>query len=328
MVSIIIPMYNVEKKIIRTIESILKQKLREYEIIIVDDCSLDNSYNICEKYIKENKINHIKLIKNDKNYGPSYTRNKGIKVATGEYAVLLDADDYYEERTVKKMQAIMEKKTLVITGIKYLKNNKEKILLYNSNENIINITKNEVVKIYTSGLLNQPSNKMYDFNFIKENNISFNENSSYGEDLEFNLKYIKNIDKIKIVNEPLYVYTETKNGLNSTYKENELKVDKENFDYRIKIFKSYFQLSIEEEKELYRRYIFDRIRLYHRYKQFDKRKNKKEYLEQIIREDKLEYLIKEVDFSKIQRNTIIVLLKIRCIFLLRIYIKLLKMIGE
>ena len=184
------------------------------------------------------------------------------------------------------------------------------------------------MKIYTSGLLNQPSNKMYDLNFIKENNISFNENSSYGEDLEFNLKYIKNIDKIKIVNEPLYVYTETKNGLNSTYKENELKVDKENFDYRIKIFKSYFQLSIEEEKELYRRYIFDRIRLYHRYKQFDKRKNKKEYLEQIIREDKLEYLIKEVDFSKIQRNTIIVLLKIRCIFLLRIYIKLLKMIGE
>ena len=131
MVSIVIPMYNVERVILRTIKSILEQEIDNMEILLVDDCSTDSTYSICKKYIADNKISNISVIKNEKNAGPSYTRNRGMKIAKGNYLVMLDADDYYEKNTIKKMLETMQSKSLVITGIKYKKNNNEKIIINN-----------------------------------------------------------------------------------------------------------------------------------------------------------------------------------------------------
>ena len=104
MVSIVIPMYNVERVILRTIKSILEQDIDNMEILLVDDCSTDSTYSICKKYIADNKISNISVIKNEKNAGPSYTRNRGMKIAKGNYLVMLDADDYYEKNTIKKIK--------------------------------------------------------------------------------------------------------------------------------------------------------------------------------------------------------------------------------
>ena len=323
MVSIIIPMYNVEDKITRTIDSLMRQNLKEYEIIIIDDCSKDNSYNICKHYIENNKISNIILLKNEANHGPSYTRNKGIKLAKGEYCVFLDSDDYYEDNTINIMLENMKKESLIVVGIKYIyKKNKINYITYGKENETININKDEFVNFHLTGLLNQPSNKMYDLHYIKENNILFNENSAYGEDIEFNLVYTKYIENIIFINKPLYVYTEGKSGLNNTYKSNELMIAKQNFENKIKNLKENYKVSKENEEILYTRYIEERIRHYYRFNKYDSRKNKKEYLASTIKEDNIHKILQKSKLNKSQILIIEKLIDFKMFFITRVYFKL------
>src|ERR1700683_5126974 len=93
-ISIIIPNYNSEKTISKTLNSIISQKMHNFEIIVVDDCSTDNSLQIISQYPKVN------IIKNNKNHGPAYTRNKGIKNATGDILFFVDSDVYLEKNFI------------------------------------------------------------------------------------------------------------------------------------------------------------------------------------------------------------------------------------
>lgn len=93
-ISVVIPVYNVEKYLKECLDSVLKQTYRNLEIILVDDGSKDNSGNICDEYAK--KDNRIKVI-HKKNGGLSDARNAGINIAKGEYITFLDSDDYIEE---------------------------------------------------------------------------------------------------------------------------------------------------------------------------------------------------------------------------------------
>ena len=90
-VSVIIPVYNVEPYLKEALDSVINQTLREIEIICIDDCSTDNSYNILEEYAK--KDNRIIIIKNENNMGVGYSRNVGEKLAKGEYIHFMDPDD-------------------------------------------------------------------------------------------------------------------------------------------------------------------------------------------------------------------------------------------
>lgn len=88
-VSVIMPVYNAEKYVLKAINSILNQTFQDFELIIIDDCGTDNSMNI----VKDIDDSRIRVLSNDKNYGISYSRNKGIRNATGEYIALMDDDD-------------------------------------------------------------------------------------------------------------------------------------------------------------------------------------------------------------------------------------------
>lgn len=90
--SIIMPVYNAEDFLSKAINSILNQSYRDFELILVDDCSSDKSIELCEEYLQ--KDSRIKLIKNAVNSGPSVARNKGLDNATGKYIGFIDADDY------------------------------------------------------------------------------------------------------------------------------------------------------------------------------------------------------------------------------------------
>ena len=323
MVSIIIPMYNVQDKIIRTIDSLIKQNLLEYEIIIIDDCSKDNSYKVCKKYIEDNNLLNITLLQNKENHGPSYTRNRGIKLAKGDYCVFLDSDDYYEKNTINIMLKNMKKASLIVVGIKYIyKGNKIKYMLYGKEDETMHINKNEFVDFHLTGLLNQPSNKMYDLNYIKNNNILFNEKSSYGEDIEFNLEYTKLIDNIIFVNKPLYVYTEEKTGLNNIYKTNELAIAKKNFENKMDKLKENYKVSKEHEEILYTRYIEERIRDYYRFNKYDFRKDKKIYLANTIEQDNVNEILQKSRLNKWQILIIKKLVDHRLFFITRVYFKL------
>ena len=93
-VTVVVPVYNVEKYLIRCIESLINQTLKEIEIILVNDGSKDKSGKICEKYAL--KYKNIKVI-HQLNKGLSGARNTGIKIAQGEYVGFVDSDDYVEK---------------------------------------------------------------------------------------------------------------------------------------------------------------------------------------------------------------------------------------
>ena len=106
-ISVIIPIYNVENYLEECVYSVLRQEFQDFEIILIEDCSTDNSKEICNK-IKDID-SRIKLIYHTENKGPSSARNTGIKEATGKYITFIDSDDWIEHNFLLNMYNIAEK---------------------------------------------------------------------------------------------------------------------------------------------------------------------------------------------------------------------------
>ncbi|MDR1641739.1 MAG: glycosyltransferase [Clostridiales bacterium] len=117
LISVLLPAYNVEKYIAKCIESVIHQTYTNLEIIIVDDCSPDNSGQIAEEYAK--KDNRIKVFHHAKNEGLSAVRNKGIENATGEYVTFVDSDDWVEPDYVEYLFGVMRQTGADISTSKY-----------------------------------------------------------------------------------------------------------------------------------------------------------------------------------------------------------------
>lgn len=109
MVSIIVPVFNAAKYIGKTIEMVQAQSYTDWELILVDDCSKDNSCEIVETYIKEYPGDRIRLIRKEKNEGAALTRNRGIEEARGRYIAFLDADDVWLSDKLRKQMEYMKK---------------------------------------------------------------------------------------------------------------------------------------------------------------------------------------------------------------------------
>lgn len=106
-VSVIIPIYNVEKYIGKCLESLQNQTLRDIEVICVDDCSTDSSVEVVERFIKDDK--RFILLKNNVNSGAAIARNNGMDVACGEYIYFIDSDDWIDENYLERMVEAIEK---------------------------------------------------------------------------------------------------------------------------------------------------------------------------------------------------------------------------
>lgn len=109
-ISVVIPCYNASNYLEKCIKSLSCQSFKNFEVIIVDDCSKDNSATLAEKLIKKYRI-EAQIIKNDKNMGPSYSRKNGIAIANGEYIAFCDSDDYYDATYLEKMFLATENRT-------------------------------------------------------------------------------------------------------------------------------------------------------------------------------------------------------------------------
>ena len=115
-VSVIVPMYNVEKYVSKCLDSLQKQTLKDIEIICVDDLSTDSTVNIVANLSKQD--NRIKLIKNEINVGAAITRNNGLEIATGEYIYFIDSDDWIDDDYLEKMVKTIEKvKTDIVLNL-------------------------------------------------------------------------------------------------------------------------------------------------------------------------------------------------------------------
>ena len=103
-VSVIIPTYNAASFIKRNIEKVLNQTYKDFEIILVDDNSADNTIKVVKNISSE-----IKVLKNETNRGPAYSRTKGVYESNSEYVTFLDADDYWDETYLEKTVSFLEK---------------------------------------------------------------------------------------------------------------------------------------------------------------------------------------------------------------------------
>ena len=117
-VSIAVAVYNVEEYLRRCLDSLISQTYQNIEIVLVDDCSTDNSLSICYEYAK--KDNRIKVIEKKENTGLSDTRNVGLELAMGDYIMFVDSDDYVCENFVEEMVKAIEEKNVDVVRCKAL----------------------------------------------------------------------------------------------------------------------------------------------------------------------------------------------------------------
>lgn len=212
-VSIIIPVYNVEKYILRCLDSIISQNDVQIEVILIDDFSTDKSFDEINKYISISEINSnikINLLQNDINKGVSYTRNRGIDLAKGKYLFFLDSDDeLYSSNSISLLYEEIErtKSQICIGDNLVLKNNKEvHIPYYLINQSKL-ILDNNIINYYLKG--EWPGvvwNKLYDKEIITQNKIYFKEGLNLGEDELWSFTILLSIIRICFVNEKTYTH--------------------------------------------------------------------------------------------------------------------------
>lgn len=206
-VSIIIPVYNGEKYLKKCIDSVLCDKLRDIEIIVVNDGSKDNTESIAKSCIEIDT--RVKLI-NKPNGGSSSARNKGVDIANGEYVFFLDADDFIKKDTIYNIYKKASKYNLdvVVTDIGLYKNisNIEYVTDTNFNDYEIISSDQYLKKIFLGEAITSICNKLWRMELYKNKNLSHTEHISYGEDGATLPRLIINCQRIGKINEMMYFY--------------------------------------------------------------------------------------------------------------------------
>lgn len=258
-VSIIVPVYNVQEYIKDCINSIICQTYKELEIILVDDGSSDNSLQICKDMAqKDNRI----VVLSQLNSGVVNARKNGVNRATGKYIMFVDSDDYVNSDYVESMMKISNEFELVTSGI--FVGNRKVFDCINSGEYDVDrlspVIKNMIYAQdnISRGILSCVCAKRFETELTKKIFKNLDEDIYYGEDGEFVYKYIINCKKICVTNNCNYNYR--MNNLSVTHKKHD--------DFLINVNRLYISLKKEFEKSTYsadiipqlEKWIFEHIR--------------------------------------------------------------------
>ncbi len=214
-ISIIIPVYNSGNTIERCVDSILKQTYDNFEVILINDGSTDESGDICSMFAKEN--NKINAFHQD-NLGVSAARNYGIDKAKGQWIAFWDSDDTATPDYIEYLASgIVENNCLVMQGLQYfhLKNNKSEII--NFERQVVHISKlGLLIKEINLFDYGYPFGKLYNRDVIESNNLRFNSNISLCEDLLFMTQYLELCKSLSIIDKANYIYHKQDSGSLST----------------------------------------------------------------------------------------------------------------
>jgi glycosyltransferase involved in cell wall biosynthesis len=200
-ISVIVPVYNVEKYISKCLDSLVNQTLDDIEIIVVNDGSKDNSEKIIDKYVK--KYPNMIFSYKKENGGLSSARNYGLKLAKGEYIAFIDSDDYVDLDLFEKMYntALNEKSDVVVCPVKYVY--KDKI----SHKNFNMLLFNKSIKVSPKILIEAKSyapNKIYKREFWMKNKFEFP--NQYFEDSALIYNVLLKANKVSAINDGYYFY--------------------------------------------------------------------------------------------------------------------------
>lgn len=200
-VSIIMPVYNASKYLYDSIDSILKQSFSDFELIIINDGSIDNSLDIINNFIKkDNRISVFTI----KNAGVSNARNIGLDHAKGEYILFVDSDDTVDSDFIKYMYDSISTSDLAICGYYNYFTDRKIPIVFNSKISNINDLQ---LAILTNNIIGGfCCNKMFKRKIIYKYNLRFNTNIFICEDLLFVFQYISKITCYNYISIPLYNY--------------------------------------------------------------------------------------------------------------------------
>lgn len=200
-VSVIIPVYNGEKYIIRCLESLQQQNYTEFECILVDDGSVDGSKLLIKKICKEDS--RFRYIYQE-NRGPSAARNKGIQEANGKYLIFIDADDYVEKNYIEELvHEIGLGEDLVCCG--YVDISRYGTVLCNDFEKS-DFSREGLVSCILRGTGGVLWGKIFKTSIVKHNNIQLDEELFMCEDMIFVLQYAKYVNSWSTLQKHLYYY--------------------------------------------------------------------------------------------------------------------------
>lgn len=220
LISVIVPAYNVANYVKSCVESLVNQTYKNIEIIIVEDCSTDNTLEICNNL--KNIYKNITLLKNDKNCGLEATREKGISISKGQWIMFLDSDDTYSLTGIEECCKSLENKPDIVF-CPYAKIKKDSRL-------VSDCTMNEGLyspKVFCSSLLSEIKldylfcigSKIYNRKFLEMNNIHFNSRYKFNEDGGFVIDSLKKAKSIYVNHVCYYQYNIRTNGsIQSSYR--------------------------------------------------------------------------------------------------------------
>lgn len=226
-VSVIVPVYNVEKYLERCVDSLRNQTLREIEIILIDDGSTDKSGIICDQY-KEKDV-RIKVI-HKKNEGQGLARNTGLDIAKGKYIAFLDSDDYMEEDAYEKISRNMDEEQAELCCFGYVKQNEKGKIFYRSELNREIYELDDIRNLFILHFFgDEPGDSrlsgvsacmtMYSREIISREKIRFNsERIVLSEDTIFNLDYCHFVNRAVVMADELYHYCQKTDSFSKRYR--------------------------------------------------------------------------------------------------------------
>ena len=245
-ISIIIPVFNASKTIKKAVDSLLNQTLKDFNIVLVDDGSTDDSAIICDNYANEYKN---VIVVHKKNGGISSSRNAGIDATDTEYIAFLDADDFCESTFIEKVLYVINNSSpdSICFGLKYLIDDKVQATVVpavitdrvTDNEYIHNTILPPLLNIKdknTGFVYDYVWNKLYKREIIVENCICFDETRRIWEDRPFVVEYLKYCNSFYCINECLYNYVNTVDSLSGKYYLNFFDIVIENYKNYISWF--------------------------------------------------------------------------------------------
>lgn len=216
LVSVIIPVYNTAFYIEKCIYSVLSQDYPNIEIILVNDCSTDNSAAICDQFAI--KYTNISCIHHEKNLGLSATRNSGLTAVKGDYVLFLDSDDTLLPNTISILASYLEttKSELAICNYQYnvsgvVSPNKNQ---FNNGMYPIQYFLSQIYELYMANWLSCVGTKLYRYSIIKKHSLRFDDALyKYNEDIAFICNYLEYTQNVYVSSHIGYNYVKRNNSI-------------------------------------------------------------------------------------------------------------------